>query len=173
MGESSPAYQKWRDWVTKHPVAGAAIAGLAAVQFMTLFAYYLRGIGLPNLQWPDFNGSVLSVGAEKFGSSGSFFAGQSLHMADGVVFAILFALFFSAAPPLSMLKGNLAKAMGFSTMLALISMGFLIPYVYLPHSGFGFFSFYGANHWKLPLSVLLNHWEYGLILGLFYNPRTS
>ncbi len=31
-------------------------------------------------------------------------------------------------------------------ILGLISMGFLVPYVYAPKQGFGFFSFYGTEH---------------------------
>ena len=172
--EMAKANDRWRTWVTAHTVGGAAVSGLIAVQFMTLFGHYFVGFGLPNLLWPHFNGAALSVQGEKWGSAGSFFAGQSLHMTDGVVFAILFVMVLRWLPPLSMLKTNMTKALGFSTILALISMGFLVPYVYVPHSGYGFFSFYHSpEHWKLPLSILLNHWEYGTVLGLLYNPKSS
>lgn len=167
--------EQWRQWVTKHPTASAAISGLIAVQVMTLFALYLKGIGLPNLPWPHFNGALLGATGEKFGSAGSFFAGQSLHMANGVTFAVLFALLFRSKPPLSMLgsgtRGNLMKALAFSTGMAIMSMGFLVPYVYGAKSGYGFFSFYSPDGWKLPFSILINHWMYGAVLGMLYNPK--
>jgi hypothetical protein len=171
------ADDRWRYWVTRHPTASAAVSGLIAVQVMTLFAFYLKGVGLPNLAWPHFNGAALSTPGEKFGSAGSFFAGQSLHMADGVTFAVLFALLLRSRPPLSMLgdgaNSNLLKALAFSTMMAIISMGFLVPYVYVPKSGYGFFSFGTPDGWKLPFSILVNHWMYGGVLGLLYNPRSK
>jgi hypothetical protein len=175
VDETPTPYDSWRAWVTRHPTASAAISGLVAVQVMTLFAFYLKGVGLPNLAWPHFNGAALSTPGEKFGSAASFFAGQSLHMADGVTFAVLFALFFRSKPPLSMVPdgeySNLLKALGFSTLMAIISMGFLVPYVYVPKSGFGFFSFGTPDGWKLPFSILVNHWMYGGVLGFLYNPR--
>ena len=143
------ADDRWRDWVTKHPTASAAVSGLVAVQVMTLFAFYLKGVGLPNLAWPHFNGAALSTPGEKFGSK----------------------------PPLSMLgdgaNSNLLKALAFSTMMAIISMGFLVPYVYVPKSGYGFFSFGTPDGWKLPFSILVNHWMYGGVLGLLYNPKSK
>ena len=35
-------------------------------------------------------------------------------------------------------------------ILGLISMGFLVPYVYAPKQGFGFFSFYSTEHVEAP-----------------------
>ena len=32
----------------------------------------------------------------------------------------------------------------------------LVPYAYVPHQGYGFFSFYGPDGWKLPAAVLLS-----------------
>ncbi len=49
-------------------------------------------------------------------------------------------------------------------------MGFLVPYAYVPKSGYGFFSFYSPDGWKLPVSILLFHWVYGGLVGLLYNP---
>ena len=162
----------WRRWVTRHPIGAAALIGFIATQVTTIVGYYLKGIGLPPLPWPLYNG-VLGIGDPKqFNTVGTFFVGQSIHMADGVVFAILFVVMVHGLIPLpNTTWGNLAKGIIYSTVLGLISMGFLVPYVYAPKSGYGFFSFYSPDGWKLPLSILIWHWVYGFFLGILYNPQ--
>jgi RsiW-degrading membrane proteinase PrsW (M82 family) len=58
-------------------------------------------------------------------------------------------------------------------VLGLISIGFLIPYVYVRKSGYGLFSFYSDNTWKLPVAVLIWHTIWGGLLGQMYNPSSS
>ena len=92
-------------------------------------------------------------------------------MVDGAFFTLLYAvLLYSRLPVPSTSVGNVLKGLIYGTVLALISMGFLVPYVYAPKSGFGFFSFGTPDEWKLPLSILLFHWVYGFFVGLLYNP---
>jgi hypothetical protein len=52
-------------------------------------------------------------------------------------------------------------------------MGFLVPYVYAPKSGYGFFSFYTPDGWKLPFAILNWHLVYGFFVGTLYNPEPS
>jgi hypothetical protein len=52
--------------------------------------------------------------------------------------------------------------------MTVISIGVLVPYAYVPHQGYGFFSFYGPDGWKLPAAVLLWHLIYGFFLGTLY-----
>jgi hypothetical protein len=161
---------RWQRWLGEHPILGPALAGFIAVQMATIVGYYLRGIGLPQVPWPLYNG-VLFAPASTFGDPASFFVGQSIHMVDGVVFAILFAVLVRSRLPLAnTTNGNIGKGVIYSVSMAIISAGFLVPYVYAPKSGFGFFSFYTPDGWKLPLSILIFHLVYGYFLGLLCNP---
>lgn len=164
------ADRQWRDWVRDHPIAAATIAGAIATQMATIIGYYLIGIGLPAVPWPLFNG-ILVAPAGEFGGVGSFFAGQSIHMVDGVVFAILFAvLVFGKLPFATTTNGNVQRGLVYGAILAIISAGFLVPYVYVPKQGFGLFSFDGPDGWKLPASILVFHLVWGGFLGMLYNP---
>ncbi len=76
-------------------------------------------------------------------------------MVDGVVFTILFAVRSTAAcaslPDTP--GGDIWRGLTYGEILGLISMGFLVPYVYAPKSGLGLFSFGTPDEWKLPLSI--------------------
>jgi hypothetical protein len=164
---------RWRAWVGEHPVLGPALVGLIATQLATIIGYYLKGIGLPPVPWPLYNGALFAPSGE-FGDPASFFAGQSIHMVDGVVFAILFVIMVRSRIPLPNTRlGSIGKGVIYSTVLAIISMGFLVPYVYVPKSGYGFFSFYSPDHWKLPVSILLFHVVYGYFLGALSYDRVD
>jgi hypothetical protein len=169
--EVVPADVQWRRWVTLHAIGAGALIGFIATQITTIVGYYLIGVGLPQLPWPLYNG-VLGIGDPKeFNTVGAFFVGQSIHMADGVVFAILYVItVFGLLRIGNGALANLGKGVIYSVVLALISAGFLVPYVYAPKSGYGFFSFYGTDHWKLPTSILVWHLVYGFFLGVLYNP---
>jgi hypothetical protein len=171
-GESLLPTARFRAWVAAHPVGGPALIGLIATQIATIIGYFLRGIGLPQVPWPLYNGVLFAPGeygeaGEGFGKAPSFFVGQSIHMVDGVIFAILFAIAFQGK--LGRIPA-IAKGVIYSMILAIISMGFLVPYVYVPHQGFGLFSFYGQDTWKLPVSIALFHLAYGFMLGFLYQP---
>lgn len=175
MGDKLIPTARWREWVGEHPVLAPAVIGFIAVQIATIIGYYLRGIGLPQVPWPLYNGVLFAPGEQfaDFGKPASFFVGQSIHMVDGVIFAILYAIAFHGRVPLpDTTGGNVAKGMIFSTILGIISMGFLVPYVYAPKSGYGFFSFGTPDGWKLPASILLFHFAYGFFLGLLYQSKT-
>ncbi len=164
------ASDRWRTFVALHPFAAASIAGIIATQMATLVGYYFIGIGLPQTPWPLFNGALVAP-ADAYGAVSSYFAGQSIHMVDAVVFTILFAvLVHGRLPGPNTVGGDIIKGIIYGLILGLISMGFLVPYVYAPKQGFGFFSFYTPNTWKLPLSIALWHLTYGFLVGTLYSP---
>jgi hypothetical protein len=172
----------WANWLRAHPVGGALLAGLLATHVTTMIGYYLVGIGLPELRWADFNGFFLGTIAEPIGSAGSFFGGFTLHTVDGLMFALLYAAMIRSRIPIpNTTMGGIAKGVIWGLVLGLISIGFLIPYVYLRKnspSGFGGglkpFSFgKGDDAWKLPAAVLLWHFIWGALLGQMYNPSPS
>ena len=161
----------WYDWVDARRVGAAALVGVIATQLGTYFGYVFPAIGLPTLPWPLYNG-LLATPAEEFGTAGSFFPGQTLHYVNGIVFAILYAVL---ALPMMRFRnthaGNVASGLLYSLVLTVISLGVLVPYAYVPKQGYGFFSFYGPDGWKLPAAVLLWHLIYGFFLGTLYQLR--
>ena len=54
--------------------------------------------------------------------------------------------------------------------MTIISAGLLVPYAYVPNSGYGLFLFDGPDGWKLPFAILIWHLIYGLFLGMLYQP---
>jgi hypothetical protein len=170
---------RYQNWVHEHPLQGAALAGFIAVQITTLWGYYAKGIGLPALPWPNFNGGLFAPSSfaadfSNYGNTGQFFVGQSIHMVNGVVFAILFVLTLRAKiPTFGSWMPSIQKGLLFGVVLAIISMGFLVPYVYVPKSGYGFFSFETDDGAKLPLAILIWHLVYGGLLGMLYDPKRA
>ncbi len=171
----------WANWLRAHPVGGALLAGLLATHVTTMIGYYLVGVGLPELRWADFNGFFLGTTAEKIGSTGSFFGGFMLHTVDGLMFALLYAAMIRSRIPIpNTTMGGIAKGIIWGLVLGLISIGFLIPYVYLRKNspsgfggGLGVFSSQGPDGWKLPIAVLIWHFIWGGLLGQMYNPSAS
>jgi hypothetical protein len=173
MGDTAVggAVDWWMDWVDQHRVAAISLVGLIATQLGTYFGYVFPAIGLPSLPWPLYNG-LLAVPAEDYGTTGSFFAGQSLHFVNGIVFAILFAILARPMMPFRNTQGgNIAAGLTYGVIMTIISIGVLVPYAYVPHQGYGFFSFYGPDGWKLPAGVLLWHLIYGFFLGSLFQVR--
>ena len=156
---------RWRAWASTHPVGSSLLAGAVATQFATVFGIWFRGFGLPVLNWPAVNGQLIIPTA----SPGvQYFAGAISHFADGVFFALLFALLFHPFVPLrNTMLGNLIKALLYGTVLALISAAWWVPAVYVPHHA-GFLS--TGLGWKLTFGIFLWHWIYGYFLGTVYCP---
>jgi len=156
----------FRAWVTKHPIGGAALAGFMATWIATIFGFWLGGIGLPQLDWPIANGSVVLA---KSSAAVQFSAGEFIHGIDGIVFTIIVATFIfpllgrSRAP-----MANMARALLFAAVLGTLSAGFLVPYVYYPHLGAGIFA--TGFGWKVPFAIYIWHLVFGVNLGLLYNP---
>jgi hypothetical protein len=163
----------WYDWVDAHRVGGIALVGLIATQLGTYFGYVFPAIGLPTLPWPLFNG-LLAAPATAGGTAASFFTGQTLHFVNGIVFAILYAVLARPMMPFpNTQRGNILSGLSYGLVMTVISIGLLVPYAYVPKQGYGFFSFYGPDGWKLPAGVLLWHLIYGFFLGLLYQLRTE
>jgi hypothetical protein len=173
----SPVLADWRAWVTNHWFGASIIAGFVATHLATVFGLFFRGIGLPNLNWPLTNGA-LALGSDA-SATAQFWVGEFIHGINGLIFAVLFALLIHPRIPLRNTPGgNMVRAVGYSVVLAIISAGFLIPYVYFPHAGAGLFSFDAATSfgladagWKVPFAILLWHLIYGFFLGTMYNPN--
>jgi hypothetical protein len=161
----------WYDWVNLHRVGAAALVGVIATQIATYFGYVFPAIGLPTVPWPLFNG-VLGAPVEEFGTPASYFVGQSIHFVNGVVFTILYAaLALHVLPFRNTHGGNILKGILYSVVLTIISLGVLVPYAYVPKQGFGLFTFYGPDGWKLPAAVLLWHVIWGFFIGVLYQLR--
>jgi hypothetical protein len=160
------ANRAWRVWVTRHPIGGALIAGFVATHIATVFGIWFHGIGLPDLNWPITNGALV---VPKGTPAVKFAVGEFIHGFDGLVFTLIFAVFLF--PILGRVVNpamNMAKAVLFSLVLGTLSAGFLVPYVYFPHSGAGVFA--TGFGWKVTFGIYLWHIVFGVNLGLAYNP---
>ncbi len=165
------ANRSYRIWVTRHPIASALLAGFAATHIATLFGYFFPGIGLPQLNWPIVNGNVV---LPKASPVAKFVVGELfIHGMDGIVFTLIYAIvIFPLLSPIVRYRvdpvANMIKAVIFALVLATISVGFLTPYVYAPHSGAGLFS--TGFGWKTPFAIYMWHLAFGVNLGMLYNP---
>jgi hypothetical protein len=161
----------WYAWVNRNRVIGIILVSVVATQLGTYFGHVFPAVGLPTLPWPLYNG-LLGAPAEAFGSASQFFVGQNLHYINGIVFGVLYAVLALPLMPFrNTMGGNIASGLLYSVIMTIISVGFLVPYAYVPKQGYGFFSFYGPDTWKLPLAVLVWHLIYGLFLGLLFQVK--
>ena len=159
---------RWRAWLVRHPVGGSLLAGAVATQFATVFGIWFPGFGLPALNWPIVNGQLILGTVGTLPNAATFLVGDLSHFADGVFFAMLFALLFHPLVPLrNTMLGNLIKALLYGTVLAVISAAWFVPAVYAPHHA-GFLS--TSLGWKLTFGIFLWHWIYGYFLGTVYCP---
>ena len=161
----------WYAWVNRNRVIGIILVSVIATQLGTYFGHVFPAFGLPSLPWPLFNG-LLGAPAEEFGSASQFFVGQNLHYINGIVFGVLYALLALPLMPFrNTMGGNIASGLLYAVIMTIISIGLLVPYAYAPNQGYGFFSFYTPDTWKLPLAVLIWHLIYGLFLGMLFQVR--
>jgi hypothetical protein len=164
-----PANLAWRVWITKHPIGGALLSGFVATHIATVFGVWFHGIGLPDLDWPQANGSVIDP---KGSFMNQWILGEFVHGFDGLVFTLMFALFLFPLFKIGNSSGaNMTKALVFAAILATFSAGFLVPYVYYPHFGAGVFaSGFGG---KTVFAIYLWHLVFGVNLGAMYNPLST
>jgi hypothetical protein len=158
---------KYRSWVKDHRILAAAVAGLVAVHIATITGFFIKGIGLPELDWNTANGVIYTPTAS---ANGQFLSGAIFHYMDGVAFAIMYAI---GLHPLlkrwpSGTAGNILKGLLFGTILAILSAAYMAPRIYYPDLNVGFFSY--RLGWKTVFAIFLWHWVYGLHLGAIYNP---
>jgi len=158
----------WFRWCAQHPVAAVLITGFVATQMATTVGFFLPAIGLPELAWPLSNGVIAAPNTPE-GTAASYFAGQFMHYLDGLAFTVVYAFLLHPRLPFrDNDAGNFLKAQVFSTVLALISVGLLVPLIYEPGKGFGLFSF--GHGWQFPLAVWIWHLVFGAHLAALYNP---
>jgi hypothetical protein len=173
---------RWRKFVNERPIAALLLTGVIATQLGTYFGYVFPAVGLPPLPWPLYNGILgttiadgfnKSVVDEAFAVSGeAFFVGNTLHYINGIVFAVLWGVFFRDSVPIkNTYGGNIMKGLLYGLIMTIISAGLLVPYAYVPEQGYGFFLFDGPDGWKLPLGILIWHLIYGYFLGALWNPH--
>ncbi|MCU1688032.1 MAG: hypothetical protein JWQ81_8771 [Amycolatopsis sp.] len=160
-----------KDWFRfsgRHPLAALLVTGFVATQTTTMIGFFMPVIGLPVLNWPLDNGHIGAPGTAA-GSAGQYFVGQFMHYLNGFAFILIFALLaYSKLPFRDTNLGNFLKAQAFCVILSIISAGFLVPLIYSPGKGMGFFSF--GHGWKLPFAILLWHLIFGLHIAALYNP---
>lgn len=180
---------RWRKFVNDRPILSLILTGVIATQLGTYFGYVFPAVGLPTLPWPMYNGALAQgisgpVWGAYFdatdwhitgeGATGLFFSGMMLHFVNGIVFAILFGVIARhSMPGKNSNAGSIGKGLIYGVIMTVISAGFLVPYAYVAHQGYGFFSFYGPDTWKLPLGILVWHLIYGYFLGALYQPADS
>jgi hypothetical protein len=101
------------------------------------------------------------------------FTGGIFHYVDGIVFTLLFVVALHPRLPWrNTSRGNMAKALTFGTILAVLSVAVMTPLVYAPamgaHAGFLSLNF----GWIFVMAVFLWHWLYAVHLGVIYNPTS-
>lgn len=171
------ATKRWHQWVAEHPVGGLVLVGVIATQLGTYFGHVFPAVGLPSLPWPQYNGllALEDVGVfATYGTADAFWAGNALHFVNGIVFTILYGILARPMMPFRYdHNGHILSGLLYGTVMAIISVGLLVPYAYVPEQGYGFFLFDGPDGWKLPFAVLVWHLIYGFFIGLLYQPASE
>jgi hypothetical protein len=158
----------WRLWATKHRAAAAMLGGLVGVHVASVIGIWLGGFNLFRLDYNTGNGAVY---LPKASATQQFLIGGLSHYADGVLFAVIFAVAVSPVLPIRSTRiGNAAKAMIFGTVLALLALFVTAPYIFGPLRGVHDPLIAFHTGWKYVISVVLFHWIYGAHLGLIYSP---
>lgn len=158
----------WRAWATRHRVLAAMLGGFVAVHVSTLIGFWMGGFGLTRLDYNTANGLVFLPDGTHLQQ---FLVGGLSHYADGVIFAVLFALALSPHIPLPATRlGNIGKSLGFGAVLALLALFVTAPFVFGPARGVHDPLIAVHAGWNYVLSVFLFHWIYGLHIGMIYNP---
>lgn len=170
----------WREVVSRHPLGTTIFAGILATHIATITGYWYHGIGLPDLDWPRFNGyllvraGVLSAGGEvpadvfAVPDTTRLLLGWVAHTVTGVVFAAIFVMAIRPLLPWrNTALGNVTKAMVWGAVLATISALWWTPELF-PEFNAGFFT--SNLGWKTVFGIYLWHFVWAVNLGLIYNP---
>jgi hypothetical protein len=176
MTSASPGI-RWRMLANTHPLGEAVLAGILATHIATIFGYWFHGIGLPNLDFPRFNGYLLFRAAlgddpavvTAVADGLRLILGWIVHSFTGVVWALTYVV--AIHPRLgwrNTSNGNLGKAMVWGGVLATLSSLWWVP-VLFPEFQLGFFSWNFAG-FKGVLAIYVWHAIWALNIGLIYNP---
>jgi hypothetical protein len=153
------------------------LAGIIATHIVTVTGYWYHGIGLPNLDFPRFNGYLLfraELGNDPavvtaVSSTVRLVLGWIVHTFTGVVWALTYVIAIHPRLPWrNTTAGNLGKAMVWGGILATLSALWWVP-VLFPEFGLGFFSWNFAG-FKGVVAIYLWHAIYAANLSLIYNP---
>lgn len=165
--ESGHPLEGWRSTVSHHRLAVAIVAGLVATHIATITAFWYPGIGLPKLDFPFFNGFLLVPSEPPLIQ---FLVGGGFHYVTGICFALIYVyLVHPLLPGPTTTLGNLAKALVWGLILALLSASWWVP-VLFPAFNLGVFATGTPDGWRLPLAIFVYHAVYAVHLGAFYNP---
>ncbi len=181
MGTGTALINDWREYVTRHRLIVAIVAGLVATHVTTNFGMWYHGIGLPDLNFNLLNG-FLVFGNSKMDPAGMSdpvtltLFGAGAHYAQGVCFALIFAFGIHPLLPIAnTLLGNFAKAIIWGLILGTISAVWWIN-LFPNLAGAGknagiFFANMGNDQVSWLVAVYLWHIVYGFTLGAFYQPK--
>lgn len=162
------ALHAFRRWATEHRIVAASLGGLVGVHVSSLLGFWFDGFGLVRLDYNTANGMVYLPDGS---AMQQFLVGGLSHYADGIFFAVIFAVGISPRLPLNCSPlGNLGKGLIFGTVLAILALFVTAPFVFGPTRGVHDPLVALHSGWQYVLSVLVFHWLYGLHLGLIYNP---
>ena len=180
MGSGRALVEDWRNYVTRHRLIVAIVAGLVATHVTTNFGMWYHGIGLPDLNFNLLNGYLV------FGNSAMDPKGMSdpviltafgagAHYAQGVAFSLIFVFGIHPLLPIkNTIGGNFAKAFIWGLILATLSAVWwinLFPNLAGPGQSAGIFlTNLGPDSWKWLVAVYLWHLVYAFNLGAFYQP---
>jgi len=167
---------RWRLLANERPLVMALVAGLAATHIATITGYWFHGIGLADLQFPQFNGYLLfrpELGAEfgvfEISPTIRLVTGWIVHTFTGVVWALVYAV---VVLPMLKWKNNMSKALLWGAILATISALWWVPELF-PEFDLGFFSWNFDDGFLGVVAIYLWHGIYAVNLGLFYNPMSE
>lgn len=175
--------RSWRELASTHPLGMAVLAGIVATHIATITGFWYHGIGLPDLDWPRFNGYLLlrsgvlaaggKVPADVFATADTtrLLLGWVAQTLTGVVFAIMYITTIRPKLPwTNSARGNLAKALVWGFVLATISALWWTPALF-PEFHAGFFS--SNLGWKTVFGIYLWHVIWAVPLGLIYHPLSA
>jgi hypothetical protein len=161
---------QWPQYVNRHRLVGALVAGFAATHAADMIGYWVRmfGFDIPPLDFAAFNGLVTGMAME---GAPQWWAGYLFHTMNGMVFALGYALLIFPLLGKTLTTGlNLARSLPMGLILATLSLAWWMP-GNLPQAGIepGTFSQnFGA---ETIAAVYFWHVVWALALGFFFNPQ--
>ena len=155
----------WRSTVSNSKLATALVAGVVATHIATITGYWYGIIGLPNLDWPRFNGLLLFPDGSDVTK---FVSGAIFHTFTGMSLSLIYAfLIHPLLPGRNTTLGNIGKGLVWGEFLAIVSALIWVPRLF-PQFNPGFFSV--GLGWKTVVGIFIWHAVYGVHLGSIYNP---
>lgn len=149
-----------------------AVSGLAATLVMTLLSTLAQGLHLTRMNMPWLLGSMVTENRDRAQLLGSF-----VHLANGWIFSLAYALLFGALGGSGVLRGLLL-----GLFHALFVLAVILPLLPVAHPNMagpragpmggrrleppGFFALHYG--YQTPLVVVLSHAAFGIVFGWLY-----